>query len=112
MDIFNSEHRKRDLDITLWSEGTRGSYKILYKQVFGKEVMSKKKVKYVEVPIDLTDAEVGRLAREAHAKDMKLNDYIVDLIKDWIESYEIEQKIKKRGGLTATIKAKAKAKKK
>lgn len=44
--------------------------------------------KYYEVELDLNDKEIAALAREAHKRDMKLNTYMVKLLKDWLNEHE------------------------
>ena len=41
---------------------------------------SKKQNEYELIPLDLTFEEIGKLALSAHNRDMKLNDYLVEII--------------------------------
>lgn len=41
--------------------------------------------KYEVVELDLPLDQIGRLAIQAHEQDMKLNDYINDIIREYCE---------------------------
>lgn len=41
----------------------------------------------VEVPIDLDDGELFELMRQAHLKDVTLNQYVADILENYIENF-------------------------
>ena len=59
----------------------------------------KKKISKVEntelVEIDMTDEMFINLALDAHNKDMKFNDYVNELLRDYLKRPEIIEMLKK-----------------
>ena len=52
---------------------------------------------YEEIEIQIEDDILLKLALEAHHKDMKLNDYLIEIVMEYVEKQnnELETKIKR-----------------
>jgi hypothetical protein len=55
--------------------------------------MRKNKKNWVTVTVDLDSDLLLALALEAHRRDMKLNDYIVELLEKYVKERECQEMI-------------------
>ena len=52
--------------------------------------MKKRAYEIIEVDLDLET--IGTLALEAHRRDMKLNDFIIEILTKYVEEHEFDEK--------------------
>ena len=52
--------------------------------------MKKKEYEIIELELDLET--IGSLAIEAHRRDMKLNDFIIEILVKYVEKHEFDEK--------------------
>lgn len=56
----------------------------------------------VEVPLDLTDTELLELFKLAHKADVTFNDFIEDVLKQYLEQIEYDNILNKQDGSVAS----------
>jgi hypothetical protein len=52
----------------------------------------------VEIPLDLTDAELLMLFKQAHKLDMTFNDFIEDVLREYVERHTNDNLLPKLDG--------------